>query len=417
MTSIALRRRLRRDHAPRGEEDPSLRRRRLDARSERLGCSCRGHPPWLGADLILTSTSDVYGNAGPVPEEDSRSRAVDDKRWSYAVSKLYDEHLGLALAEEQGLKVTILRLFNVYGPRNHLSWWGGPMVTFAEAVLDGETDGDPRGRAADAHVHVCQRHRRCVRARAGDTGFRGEIVNVGATETISMIEWRSASKRCSASPCHFAPRSCRTTLPGKYQDVRHRVPDITKAKALLGFEAQISLDDGLRRTLDWHKRARPRRRNPSGRAVGEIVATATGATRALPLLPRARRRLGRGRTLILASGDAVSLVVAYVITFADLGADRPAPRRVGAGMVPRRRHVAAVPIWLGHLHGVSPLRQRQPADLDRKLRRGAGSVSRDARRFAGVPDPLAGCEPPGWAGGSTARSRSSSSSRRRSCSS
>ena len=46
------------------------------------------------------------------------------------------------------------------------------------------------------------------------------------------------------------------TLPGKYQDVRHRVPDITKAKALLGFEAQISLEDGLRRTLDWHREGR-----------------------------------------------------------------------------------------------------------------------------------------------------------------
>ena len=94
----------------------------------------------LDADLIMTSTSDVYGNAEPPFREDGDIvlGPSTTKRWSYAVSKLYDEHLGLALAEEQGLKVTILRLFNVYGPRNHLSWWGGPMVTFAEAILDGE---------------------------------------------------------------------------------------------------------------------------------------------------------------------------------------------------------------------------------------------------------------------------------------
>ena len=60
------------------------------------------------------------------------------KRWAYAVSKMYDEHYALALAEEQGLRVTILRLFNGYGPRNHLSWWGGPVVTFIESLLDGE---------------------------------------------------------------------------------------------------------------------------------------------------------------------------------------------------------------------------------------------------------------------------------------
>ena len=92
----------------------------------------------LDADLVLTSTSDVYGNAeAPFREDgDIVLGPSTTKRWSYAVSKLYDEHLGLALADEQGLKVTILRLFNVYGPRNHLSWWGGPTVTFAESALD-----------------------------------------------------------------------------------------------------------------------------------------------------------------------------------------------------------------------------------------------------------------------------------------
>jgi nucleoside-diphosphate-sugar epimerase len=42
-------------------------------------------------------------------------------------------------------------------------------------------------------------------------------------------------------------------LPGKYQDVRHRVPDVSKAKRLLGFEARISLDEGLARSLVWHR--------------------------------------------------------------------------------------------------------------------------------------------------------------------
>lgn len=79
----------------------------------------------LGADLVITSTSDVYGNATPPFAEDGTLvlGPPTSKRWSYAVSKMYDEHLALALAEERGLKVTVLRLFNAYGPRNHLSWW------------------------------------------------------------------------------------------------------------------------------------------------------------------------------------------------------------------------------------------------------------------------------------------------------
>ena len=60
----------------------------------------------LGADLIITSTSDVYGNAEPPFAEDGTLvlGPPTSKRWSYAVSKMYDEHLALALAEERGLR-------------------------------------------------------------------------------------------------------------------------------------------------------------------------------------------------------------------------------------------------------------------------------------------------------------------------
>jgi UDP-glucose 4-epimerase len=44
-----------------------------------------------------------------------------------------------------------------------------------------------------------------------------------------------------------------TSLPGKYQDVRKRIPDTTKARELLGFDARIPLDEGLARTVDWHR--------------------------------------------------------------------------------------------------------------------------------------------------------------------
>src|SRR5205085_9687538 len=94
----------------------------------------------IDADLVFASKSDVYGNA-PTPLTEDGPVVLGPpttRRWAYAVSKLYDEHLALALAEERGLRVTILRLFNVYGPNNHPSWWGGPVVTFTEALLAAE---------------------------------------------------------------------------------------------------------------------------------------------------------------------------------------------------------------------------------------------------------------------------------------
>ena len=59
------------------------------------------------------------------------------RRWSYAASKYFDEHLALRMVEERGLKCTILRFFNAYGIRNHPTWWGGPLSVFFEDLLDG----------------------------------------------------------------------------------------------------------------------------------------------------------------------------------------------------------------------------------------------------------------------------------------
>ena len=113
------------------------------------------------------------------------------KRWAYAVSKMYDEHYGLALADEHGLRITILRLFNAYGPRNHLSWWGGPVVTFVESLLDGEPmemHGD--GRQTRTFTHVRDTADGIVRALERPAA-RGEVINLGGTETITILELAS----------------------------------------------------------------------------------------------------------------------------------------------------------------------------------------------------------------------------------
>ena len=144
------------------------------------------------------------------------------KRWSYAVSKLYDEHLALALAEERGLKRRrSLRLFNAYGPRNHLSWWGGPLVTFIEALLDGEQmeiHGD--GHQTRTFTYVSDTVDGFVRALRTPKA-RGEVINVGGTQTISILElaekgagatWRSRGPlRAKFIPYETSPATTRTS--------------------------------------------------------------------------------------------------------------------------------------------------------------------------------------------------------------
>ena len=209
---------------------------------------------------MITSTSDVYGNATPPFREDDELviGPPTSKRWAYAVSKMYDEHLALALADEKDLSVTILRLFNVYGPKNHLSWWGGPVVTFIESLLDGEPmeiHGD--GQQTRTFTYVDDTVDGIVRALERPES-RGEVINLGGVETLTILE---LAQRCQeVLGGHSAPLRANfityESLPGKYQDVRHRVPDTTKAERLLGFRTTVDFAEGLARTAEWHRACR-----------------------------------------------------------------------------------------------------------------------------------------------------------------
>jgi UDP-glucose 4-epimerase len=213
----------------------------------------------LDADLVITSTSDVYGNAVPPFAEDDNVvlGPPTSRRWAYATSKLYDEHLALALAEDSGLRVTILRLFNCYGPRNHLSWWGGPTVTFIEALLDGEpVDIHGDGEQTRTFTYVDDTVDGIYRALARPES-RGEVINVGGTETLTIRGLAEAIQaKLAIEPPLRAQFTPYEALPGNYQDVRDRVPNTEKAERLLGFRARIGLDDGLERTIAWHRDVR-----------------------------------------------------------------------------------------------------------------------------------------------------------------
>jgi UDP-glucose 4-epimerase len=212
----------------------------------------------LDADLVVASTSDVYGNATPPFAEDDVLvlGPPTTRRWAYAVSKLYDEHMYLALAEERGLRVTILRLFGSYGPRNHPSWWGGPQAAFIETLLDGGTiDIHGDGRQIRTFTYIDDTIDGFVRALRTPEA-RGEVINIGGSQPTPICELAELVQELmeiDPPQSQFVPYD---QLPGKYQDVRVRIPDTTKARALLGFSATVGLREGLERTLDWHVQQR-----------------------------------------------------------------------------------------------------------------------------------------------------------------
>lgn len=213
-----------------------------------------------GCKAVLASTSDVYGRNPKLPfsEEGSDSVIGSSKspRWAYAVSKLFDEHLGLAYADAYGFPVTILRFFGSYGPRQHLSWWAGPQSVFIDCVLNDKAipiHGD--GMQTRSFTYVTDTVEGIYQSMIRDQA-NGEIINIGNTQEITILELAKKIKRLSGTPgelkIDFTPYE---SFSGKkYEDVMRRVPDVSLCEKLLGVKAQVDIDDGLARTIEWQRR-------------------------------------------------------------------------------------------------------------------------------------------------------------------
>jgi UDP-glucose 4-epimerase len=220
-----------------------------------------------GAKLLLASTSDVYGRNPQVPfseTDDSVYGPSSVRRWAYAVSKLYEEHLCYAYREAYALDFVILRFFGSYGPRQHLSWWGGPQSVFMQAILEDreiEIHGD--GTQTRSFTYIGDTTRGIIAAL--DTAAAvGEVLNIGSTHEITILELAHTIKRLSGTPGDIKLRMVPyEQLGGGYQDVMRRVPDPAKASRILGFTAEVDLETGLKKTFEWQREVFHASRSPT----------------------------------------------------------------------------------------------------------------------------------------------------------
>lgn len=212
------------------------------------------------AKFIFASTSDVYGKSMELPFREGGDLllgATISRRWAYASSKIFDEHLTLAYVEEYGVPAVILRFFGGYGPGQSLTWTGGPQGIFIEKSLKGDKipiHGD--GRQKRTFIYIEDLVKAIYLAMTEDKAI-GEIINIGTCEEISIRDlagliWRLC-KRKGMPPLKFIPYS---KFSHCYEDVRRRIPDITKAKKILGFQPKICLEEGLSRMIEWWRSQR-----------------------------------------------------------------------------------------------------------------------------------------------------------------
>ncbi len=206
-----------------------------------------------GVRVLLASTSEVYGRSDAVPFREDGLRVLGPTwihRWSYSTAKAIDEHLAFAYAE-RGLRVSIVRYFNAYGPRIDEKGYGTVIARFATQALRNDpltVHGD--GLQTRCFTYVDDTVRGTLLAAERDEAI-GRVFNIGSTREITILELAHLVRKLlgSSSPIHLVPYE--TYYPKGFQDTRRRVPDVTEARERLAFEALVPLEEGLPRTLAW----------------------------------------------------------------------------------------------------------------------------------------------------------------------
>lgn len=194
--------------------------------------------------VMVASSSEVYGKSERVPfcEDDDRLLGPTSRsRWSYACSKAMDEFLALAYAKQHALPVVIMRFFNTVGPRQ-TGRYGMVVPRFVRQALLNEpitVYGD--GAQSRCFTHVGDVVRAII-GLATTPEALGQVFNIGSQEEVSIeaLARRTIALAGSRSVLTFIPYE-RAYEEG-FEDMRRRVPDISRIKRIIGWEPVINLD-------------------------------------------------------------------------------------------------------------------------------------------------------------------------------
>jgi len=224
-----------------------------------------------GCKVVFASTSDVYGMSPDLPFREDGDLLIGPslvRRWSYAVAKLYGEQLAFAYYKDYGVPMVILRYFGGFSPRSNFAWSGGHIPIFVRAILrDEEVPIHGDGTQTRSMAYVDDVVRGTVLAMESPRAV-GEVINLGNDEELSVIDSarliHSIAQTGKELKLKFVPLRA---VFGEYKDIVRRIPDLTKAKELLGYEPQCTMADGIRLVIEA-VRANPAAVEPKGKFRG-----------------------------------------------------------------------------------------------------------------------------------------------------
>ena len=199
--------------------------------------------------LVFAGSSSAYGDTPTLPKhEDMPTNPLSP----YALQKVVGEQYLQMFTKLYGLETVSIRYFNVFGPRQDPSSpYSGVISVFATALLenrppkiygDGEQTRDFTyvANVVDGVLRACEA-----------TGASGQVINVATGGRISLNELFKEMKKivgASVNPEYVDPRQ---------GDVRDSQADIRKAKDILGYKPTVSFEEGLKRTIEWYRSAKP----------------------------------------------------------------------------------------------------------------------------------------------------------------
>ncbi|MCF7961407.1 MAG: GDP-mannose 4,6-dehydratase [Pirellula sp.] len=198
--------------------------------------------------MFLASTSEVYGkNPKSVWNEndDLVFGATTKPRWSYGASKAIDEFLALACVRECKMNIVIGRFFNVVGPRQSGAY-GMVLPRFIQAAIAGKpliVHDDGKQERCFAHVSDVVA---AVLKLMNTPRTYGRIYNIGADQPISILEMAKRVIQIVNPKSTIEFQSYSQAYDDDFEDIRRRVPDLTRLKQAIDYNPTFSLDDIIR---------------------------------------------------------------------------------------------------------------------------------------------------------------------------
>jgi UDP-glucose 4-epimerase len=199
--------------------------------------------------VLCFSTSEVFGQYGFRSRETDTTvmGRVGEARWTYAVSKLAEEHLAVAYHQERKLPATVVRPFNIYGPGQVGE---GALRAFIQRAINDEPieiHGDGTQIRAWCYVDDMVDGVLCALTHPKAIGESINIGNVRAVTTIYGLANTVIRVLGSKSKVFFTRKD--------YVDIELRVPSVQKARDLIGFEAKVDLEEGVLKTAEFYRSA------------------------------------------------------------------------------------------------------------------------------------------------------------------